>query len=180
MNDKNKNALIEQESFKMLLEEFTSEQEVHNQSMNELIKTLQTLTDKVAEFEGKTKNSEPIKVVVDSYSIEPIIKKAITDMKIIVTTKPQPIVRKYQLLLFPERAYPAFQKIFLSRWIVFVISIFFIFCSYKFGVHWNDNQQKIKIRQLENKHIEKAWHALYNNVEITMKRKMKDIYQKSY
>lgn len=56
MNEKERNSIIEQESFKMLLEEFTKEQEAHNKSMNELIKTIKDLSNKASGLEEKNKN----------------------------------------------------------------------------------------------------------------------------
>ncbi len=40
----------------MLLEEFTKEQEAHNKSMNELIKTIKDLSNKASGLEEKNKN----------------------------------------------------------------------------------------------------------------------------
>ncbi len=150
MNDNDTNKLIEHESFKMLLEEFTKEQEVHNKSLNELVTTVKALSDKFTQLEEKVNNRQPIIVHTDTTAMEKIIKNGITNMQIIACKKTQPVVKKWQLLLFPENAYPSFQKIFMSRWIVFVLPVFLIYCSMQCFFHWSDNQKEIQI-QLSDK-----------------------------
>jgi sulfur transfer complex TusBCD TusB component (DsrH family) len=43
-----------------------------------------------------------INVSADTRPVQEIVKKGVTEMKFIVGTKPVPVVKKFQLLLFPE------------------------------------------------------------------------------
>ncbi len=50
---------------------------------------------------------------------------------------------------------------------------------YKFGVHWNDNQKEIRLRNMENDRIKKAWNYMYLQESKTVKRLMDSAYNKS-
>lgn len=124
--------------------------------MNELVTTVNALSGKLIQLEEKVNNRQPIKVNVDATTIEQIIGKGIKDMKIIASAKPQPVVKKWQLLLFPERDAKLFYKIIFGRWFLWLVIMFSLVCLYRFGIHWSDNQQQIKIEQLENDRIKKV------------------------
>ena len=42
-----------------------------------------------------------------------------------------------------------------------LVILFSLSCLYRFAIHWNDNRQIVRIEQLENDRIRKAWHYLY-------------------
>ncbi len=92
---------------------------------------------------------------MDTSTIEQIIKNGIRNMKIIASSKPQPIIKKWQILLFPERDAKLFYKIVFGRWFLWLVFMFALACLYRFGIHWSDNQQQIKIDQLEKSRIRK-------------------------
>lgn len=169
-NDANK--LIEQESFKMLLEEFTREQEVHNKSINELIKTVKDLSDKTVQLEEKINNRQPITVHTDTTVMEKIIKNAIANMQIIASTKPQPITKKWQILLFPERDAKLFYKIVFGRWFLWLVMILTLACLYRFAIHWSDNRAQIQITQVQNEQLQKAWNNVYQKADKKTKHAM--------
>ncbi|ANI89392.1 hypothetical protein A9P82_08855 [Arachidicoccus ginsenosidimutans] len=179
MNEKERNNIIEQESFKMLLEEFTKEQEVHNKYMNELVATINGLSTKVASLETKLHNPQPVKVHIDTATIEQVVGKGIKDMKIIASAKPQPVIKKWQILLFPEKDAKQFYRIVFGRWFLWLVIIFFLSCLYKFGIHWSDNQQQMKLEQLENDKIKKAWIKLYGQENKAGKQHMDKMYEQS-
>lgn len=162
----------------MLLEEFTKEQEAHNKSMNELVSTVKLLSDKFILLEEKVNDRQPIYVNTDTTALESIVKHGITNMQSIASTKPQPVVKKWQILLFPERDTKLFYKIVFGRWFLWLVMIFALACLYRFGINWSDNRQRIITEQLENEKIRKAWIALYEQENKTGRRRMDDAYGK--
>ena len=100
-------------------------------------------------------------VSADTRPIQEIMKKGITDMKLTVGIKPQPVVKKFQLLLFPEQDAKLFYKIVFGRWFLFLVLMLLIINLYNFSVHWIDNQKEVRREQVENDRIKKAWYYLY-------------------
>ncbi|MDP9081410.1 MAG: hypothetical protein M3O71_28700, partial [Bacteroidota bacterium] len=74
------------------------------------------------------KIDKPKAVIVsaDTRPIQNIVKKGITDMKLTVGSKPQPVVKKFQLLLFPEQDAKLFYKVVFGRWFLFLVLMLLI------------------------------------------------------
>lgn len=160
MNEEKAN-LFENESLKMLLEEFTGEQQTNNKTLDDLVKSVNQLTGKVSQIEEKLAKPEPVKVTVNTNRVQKIVREGIATMKLLAAAKPRPLVRKFQILLFPEQDARLFYKIVFGRWFLMLVILFGLSCLYRFAIHWNDNRQETKIEQLENDRIRKAWHYLY-------------------
>jgi hypothetical protein len=54
-----------------------------------------------------------------------------------LNNKPQPVVKKFQILLFPEQDAKLFYKIVFGRWFLFLVLMLLIINLYKFSVHWS-------------------------------------------
>jgi len=119
-------------------------------------------------------------MVTDTRPAQEIMSKGVADMKIIVGTKPQPVVKKFQILLFPERDAKLFYKIVFGRWFLFLVLMLLIVNLYKFSIHWSDNQSEIQREELKNDRINKAWYYLYNQQGKAVKRLMDSAYAKSW
>ena len=158
-----KSNLFENESLKMLLEEFTGEQQTNNKILDDLVKSVNQLTGKVSQMEEKLAKPEPVLVTVDTEAMQKIVKEGISTMKVLAAAKPRPLVRKFRVLLFPERDAKLFYKIVFGRWFLMLVILFSLSCLYRFAIHWNDNRQIVKIVQLENDRIRKAWNLLYHD-----------------
>ena len=96
-------------------------------------------TGKVKELDEKLDEQKPIIVAANTQPIQEIMKKGITDMKLTVGTKAQPVVKKFQILLFPEKDAKLFYKIVFGRWFLFLVLMLLIINLYNFSVHWRDN-----------------------------------------
>lgn len=151
-----RNNLFENESLKMPLEDFTGEQQTNNKTLDDLVKSVNQLTSKVSQLEEKLSKPEPVLVTVDTEAVQKIVKEGITTMKVLAAAKPHPLVRKFQVLLFPEQNARLFYKIVFGRWFLMLVILFGLSCLYRFAIHWNDNRQIVKIVQLENNRIHKA------------------------
>jgi hypothetical protein len=93
-------------------------------------------------------------------------------MKVLAAAKPRPLVRKFQILLFPEQDARLFYKIVFGRWFLILVILFGLSCLYRFAIHWNDNRQIVKIEQLETDRIRKAWDYLYKNQDRKIRKLM--------
>jgi hypothetical protein len=152
----------EKETLQLVLEEHTQEQVNNTKAINDLIIAVNGLSGKFRELEGKIDKPKAVIVSADTRPIQDIVKKGITDMKLTVGSKPQPIVKKFQLLLFPEQDAKLFYKVVFGRWFLFLVLMLLITNLYNFSVHWSDNQKDIKRQELENDRIKKAWYYLYD------------------
>lgn len=99
-------------------------------------------------------------------------------MKIIVGIKPKPVVRKFQILLFPEQDAELFYKIVFGRWFLCMVLMLLIVNLYNFSIHWSDNQKEVQQIQVENDQIKKAWYYLYEQEGRAGKRIMDSAYMK--
>lgn len=162
-----------------VLEELAQEQANNTKAIIDLITTVNTQADTIRELKKKIDNPKPVIVTADTRSMREVVNKGITDIKLIVGSKPQPIIRKIQFLLFPEQDAKLFYKIVFGRWFLYLVLMLSITCLYKFSVHWSDNQEQIQQKELETDRITKAWYYLYNQENKTGKRLMDSAYSKS-
>lgn len=169
----------EKKTIQLVLEEHTQEQVNNTKAVNDLVAAVNTLTGKVKGLEEKLDEPKPINVSADTRPVQEIIKKGVTDMKLIVGTKPVPVVKKFQILLFPEHDAKMFYKIVFGRWFLLLVLMLFITEGYKFAIHWSDNQKEVQRDQMENDHIKKTWNYLYNGVNKAGKRLMDSAYIKT-
>jgi len=98
-----RNNLFENESLKMLLEEFIGEQQTNNKTLDDLVKSVNQLRGRVFQIEQKLAKPEPVRITVNTDPMQKIVKEGITTIKLLSAAKLRPLVRKFQVLLFPER-----------------------------------------------------------------------------
>jgi len=169
---------IEKASLELVLEEFTGEQKLHTQSVNDLVEAVNSLSSKFTQFEEKLEKPKEVTVSTDTKPIQEIVKKGIIDMKLTVAAQPKNVTRKFQVLLFPEQDAKLFYKVVFSRWFLMLVIMLFLANLYKFSIHWSDSQQEVKLQKLENDRIKKAWHYLYQQQGKGVKRLMDSAYIK--
>ncbi len=166
----------EKETLQLVLEEHTQEQANNTKAVNDLVAAVNLLTGKVKELDEKMDKPKPIIVSADTRPIQEIMKKGLTDIKLTVGSKPQPVVKKFQLLLFPDQDAKLFYKIVFGRWFLFLVLMLLIINLYNFSVHWSDNQKEVQREQLENDRIKKAWYYHYDQEGKAGKRLMDSAY----
>ncbi|WP_431215150.1 hypothetical protein ACQ86N_10750 [Puia sp. P3] len=162
----------DKKTIQLVLEEHTQEQVYNTKAVNDLVAAVNTLTGKVKGLEEKLDEPKPINVSADTRPVQEIVKKGVTDMKFIVGTKPVPVVKKFQILLFPEQDAKLFYKIVFGRWFLFLVLMLLITNLYQFSVHWSDNQKEVQRVQLKNDRIIRAWFYLYHHAGKTGKEVM--------
>jgi outer membrane murein-binding lipoprotein Lpp len=169
----------EKETFLLVVGELAQEQVNNTKTVNDLVTAVNALTSKVDELNEKVDKPKPVIVAADTRPAQEIINKGVNDMKLIVGTKPQPVVKKFQILLFPERDAKLFYKIVFGRWFLFLVLMLLIQNLYNFSVHWSDNQKEVQREELENDLFKKAWYYRYEREGKAGKRLMDSAYVKS-
>lgn len=179
MDTTGKNEQIEKETLGLVLEEFTQEQKITNQTINNLVAAVNSIGSKVDNFKQELDNPKSVSVTTDTKPIQQIVQKGFTDIKMMIGTQPKSIVRKFQILLFPEQDAKLFYKVVFSRWFLWLAIMLFLTNLYKWGIHYSDNQKEIKLEQIDNDRIRKSWNYMYNNNGKEIKRMMESAYIKS-
>lgn len=178
MDTTKKTGDIENGSLELVLEEFTEEQKLHTKTVDDLVKAVNGLSGKLTELEEKLEKPKGIDILTDTKPIQDIVKKGIVDMKLTVAAQPKNVIRKFQLLLFPEQDAKLFYRVVFGRWFLWLAVMLLFTNSYKFSIHWSENQKEIKLRQLENDRIKKAWNYLYYQQGKGVKKLMDSAYVK--
>src|ERR1700744_5549161 len=170
---------VEKQTIQLVLEEHTQEQANNTKAVNDLVAAVNTLTGRDNDLDAKLDKTKPTIVSADTRPVQEIVKKGVTDMKFIVGTKPVPVVKKFQILLFPEQDAKLFYKIVFGRWFLFLVLMLLIQNLYNFSVHWSDNQKEIQRGELENERIrlendriKNAWNYLYQHEDRVIKKVM--------
>lgn len=169
---------VEKQTIQLVLEEHTQEQANNTKAVNDLVVAVNALTGRVNDLDAKFDKPKPIIVSADTRPVQEIVKKGVTDMKLIVGTKPVPVVKKFQILLFPEQDAKLFYRIVFGRWFLFLVLMLLTTDLYNFSVHWSDNQKEVQRELLENDRVRKAWNYLYENSSRAGKRLMDSSYNK--
>lgn len=134
---------------------------MHTKAVDDLIKAVNGLSGKFTEFEGKLNRPKEINNSTDTKPIQVIIKKGIIDIKLTVASQPKNVIRKFQLSLFPEQDAKLFYRVIFGLWFLWLVVMLLLTNLYKFSIHWSDNQKQIKLQQLENGRVKKAWSYMY-------------------
>jgi hypothetical protein len=167
----------EDSHLELVLEEFINEQKFQINSINDLTVAITSYMDKLDKIEREINNLKPISGPTSTQPILDVIKTGITDIKRIATAQEQkPIIRKFQLLLFPEQDAKMFYKIVFGRWFLWLTVMLFLTNLYKFGTHVSDNEKEIKLQQLETDRVKKAWFRLYSLKNRTLRKLMDTAY----
>jgi hypothetical protein len=179
MDTKGKLNDAEKETVLIAVGELAEEQAQNTKALNDLITTVNVHSSTLQELKEKIDKPKPVIVTADTRPMQKAIDKGVTDIKLLVGSKPQPIIRKFQILLFPDQNAKLFYKIVFGRWVLFLLLMLLITRLYDFSVHWSDNQKEVQQKELENDHIKKAWYYLYEQENKAGKRLMDSAYSKS-
>lgn len=130
-------------------------------------------------IEQKLENSNNTSQDEDANSLKAILKKGIIDLKLMLSTSPKGITRKFQILLFPEQDAKLFYKIVFGRWFMWLAIIVFMHFLYNWAVHWSDNNKEVRMEQLQNDRFTNAWNYLYKKSNKGTRRLMDSAWVKS-
>ena len=167
---------IERETLQLVLEEFAQEQKTNNQHIEALIIAINNIGNKI---DVSIKEHKPGKIVLEPLDIKPIeaiLQKGFLDIKFMIGRQPKSIVRKFQILLFPEQDAKLFYKIVFGRWFLWLGIMVALTNLFNWGIHYSDNKREIEMRQIQNDRIRKAWEYMYINNNKETKKLMKKAY----
>jgi hypothetical protein len=167
---------IERETLQLVLEEFTLEQKTNNQHIEALIIAFKNVENKMDALKKEDKTAKSISETLDIRPIEAILQKGFLDIKFMIGRQPKSIIRKFQILLFPEQDAKLFYKIVFGRWFLWLAIMIALSNLYKWGIHYNDNSKEIEMQQIQNDRLRKAWEYMYDNNNKETKRLMKKAY----
>lgn len=174
------NNQIDMDNLQLILQEFSKDLQDMGKGNGDVIAALNTLSERINQFEQKLEQPKSVTVKTDTRPIESIVKGGIAEVQKAVEAQPKNVIRKFQILLFPERDAKLFYKIVFGRWFMWLTVMLLIINLYKFGIHWSNNQTEIKVQQLENDRVRKAWNYLYKQQGKNVRRLMDSAYIKSF
>lgn len=170
---------IERETLQLVLEEFTLEQKTNNQYIEALITAVKNVENKIDVSKKEHKMEKNVSEPLDVKPIEAILQKGFLDIKYMIGRQPKSIIRKFQILLFPEQDAKLFYKIVFSRWFLWLAIMVALSNLYSWGIHYSDNNKEIEMREIQNNRIRKAWEYMYINSDKETKKLMKKAYVNS-
>lgn len=170
---------IEREILQLVLEEFTQEQKTNNQHIEALIIAVNIVGNKMDALKKEDNTAKSISETLDIGPIEAILQKGFLDIKFMIGRQPKSIIRKFQILLFPEQDAKLFYKIVFGRWFLWLVIMLALTNLYNWGINYSDNSKEIEMRQIQNDRIRKAWEYMYINSNKETKKLMKKAYVKS-
>jgi hypothetical protein len=170
---------FERETLELVLEEFAQEQKTNNQHIEALIVAVNNVGDKIDVLEKEHKKERVTLDPLDIKPIETILQKGFHDMKFMIDRQPKNIIKKFQILLFPEQDAKLFYKIVFGRWFLWLVILVAINSLYNWGIHYSDNRKEIEILEIQNDRIRKAWDYMHANSGEGTKKLMKKAYLKS-
>lgn len=170
---------VEASSLEIVLNEFSEEQKSHAKSIVDLVTAVNGLSGKLTQLEGKLDKPKEITVHTDTKPVEDILRKATTNMQLIVNGQPKSVTKKYQFLLFPEQDAKLFYKIIFSRWFMWLAIIVFLHFFYNWAVHWSDVNKEVEMQQLQNDRFTNAWYYMYKGSKKDVRKLMDSAWVKS-
>ncbi|SNR32549.1 hypothetical protein [Flavobacterium sp. ov086] len=170
---------IERETLQLVLEEFTQEQKTNNQHIEALVIAVNNVGNKIDAFKKEDNTAKSVSETLDIKAIETILQKGFLDIKFMIGRQPKSIVRKFQILLFPEQDAKLFYKIVFGRWFLWLVIMVALSNLYNWGIHYSDNNKEIEMQQIQNDRIRKAWEYMYINNDKETKKLMKKAYVNS-
>lgn len=170
---------IEREILQLVLEEFTLEQKTNNQHIEALITVVKNVENKIDVSRMEHTIEKNVSEQLDIKQIEAILQKGFLDIKYMIGRQPKSIVRKFQILLFPEQDAKLFYKIVFGRWFLWLVIMVVLSNLYNWGIHYSDSRKEIEMQQIQNDRIRKAWEFMYNNNDKETKKIMEKAYVNS-
>ena len=139
----------------LVLKEILNEQQKANDLAADQAALLSQITVRLKVLEENTGNTIVPPFIINTMAIEKIIQKGMLDMQLIVNNHPKNVVRKVQVLLFPEHDTALYCRIVFGRWVFWLVVMLCITDLYKWAIHWSDNQKELQYQEQLNKQMAK-------------------------
>lgn len=169
---------MEDSTLIIAFEELAQEQKKQADAIAELMLQVKDLTFQVKQLQEKARDTNPPKDILDYNIIERIIKKELLAFKLSIVKYPHNVIRKFQILLFPERDQKLFYRVVFGRWFLWISVMVLFNYSYRIFVKWTDNKKEITLNQLELDRYRKAWKIYYGQQNKVGKIRLDSIYKR--
>jgi hypothetical protein len=147
-------------NFEFLINELTKQQGQLRETTNDLVSAVNSSTLKVDSLqntieellnekckglerlmEQKIGNLKNVNQQEDANSLQAALKKSIVDLRLMLSTYPKGITKKFQILLFPEQDAKLFYKIVFGRWFMWLAMMLALVLLFKSAIHYIDTSQ---------------------------------------
>ena len=139
----------------MVLRELLAEQQKANDTAVDQAAILSQIAARLKVLEENTGKPVATTSPINTMAIEKIIQKGMLDMQLIADHQPKNVVRKIQVLLFPEHDTALYCRIVFGRWVFWLVVMLCITDLYKWAIHYSDNQKELQYQEQLNKQIAK-------------------------
>jgi hypothetical protein len=163
---------IQKETLEIVLNELIDEQKNANKINSDLVSAINQLTGKVIGVSEKLDKKEISGTPSEGENLQDILKKGINQMLLIKSTQPKSIVRKFQILLFPEQDAKLFYKIVFGRWFMWLAVMLFFTFLYKWMMHRSKRENQLRMVELKQNNLVNAWKYLYSQKDKKLHLKM--------
>ena len=143
------------ELLELVLRELLAEQQKANEMTVNQAAILSEIAARLKVLEENTGKPVSTPAPINTMEIEKIIQKGMLDMQLIIDHQPKNVVRKVQVLLFPEHDTALYCRIVFGRWVFWLVIMLCITDLYKWAIHWSDNQKELQYQEQLNKQIAK-------------------------
>ncbi|MEP7377766.1 MAG: hypothetical protein ABI675_30475 [Chitinophagaceae bacterium] len=186
------------ENFEILVNEISEEQKLQQKTTADLVNAVNNSTKKLESLENKIEQVvndhfqkfgqlleqklDSIKSdnrQVDIIPLKEEFKKGFTEIRLILASGPKPVIKKFQILLFPEQDAKLFYKIVFGRWFMWLAVMLVLSLTYKWIIHREDNNKQMMIEAWKNEKIIKAWGYLYGQKNKDLHRLMDSAMKKT-
>jgi len=165
------------DKLELVLKEVLDEQQKINNMNARILEQTEELTSLIKSMEERLENGVKNNPHFDATSLEATIKNDFNNLELLINNQPKNVVRKFQILLFPERDANLFYKIVFGRFFLLLMMILLITCLFKWGIHRSDLQKEIQLEELHKERLQKAWDFLYRSKRKITQHLMDSIYK---
>lgn len=163
---------LQKDTLEIVLNEFMEEQKQANKINTDLVSAINQLTGKVNSFNEKLDSFKLAVPGPDFTLLQEILRKVISQVQLMISTQPKNIIRKIQILLFPEQDAKLFYKIVFGRCFMWMTIMLVLSFLYRWMVHHSDTANELKKEELRQNKIVNAWSYLYEQKDKQLHRKM--------
>ena len=175
MSTENKTTEQEMGVLEIVLNEILEEQKQVRKLNTDQVTAINQLAVQISNFNEKLENMTVTSPPVATQPIEDILKKGVADMETIVVSQPKNVVKKTQILLYPEQHADLFYKIIFRSWVPLFAVMLLIDRAHNFAIHQSDINKEIRLKELKNDGFGKAWNYPYSHENNVAKWSMNSV-----
>lgn len=170
---------MEKEKLEIVLEDMMDDLKTSNIMLQEQKQQGLQLEEKISTIALKLSQLNLEKDSLKKQAVENIIVNAIDEIKKYIDQPPKPVIRQWRFVLFPEHYSKEYYRVIfrLIMWQTLVLTIVVLFMLGKQAL---ENNMMLRLKQIENDQYKKACMFLYDKESKKGKKKMDDVWNKTY